>query len=48
MNEDKRINRDSDGFEIEGTPEEPQLDEVYVLKNGKAVKVEVPDDDGDD
>lgn len=32
-------------LEAEGFPEEPQMDEVYTMKNGHLVKLEVPDDD---
>ena len=42
------IVRDEEGFEIEGTPEEPQTDTAWVRDGkGNIIKLEVPDD-GDD
>lgn len=36
-------------FEVEGTPDEPQTDTIWVLTGrGEMVKVEVDDDAGDD
>lgn len=35
-------------FEKEYTPKEPVEDKVFVLKNGRAVEVDIPDDDDGD
>ena len=38
--------KDSIEYEIEGMPDEPQHDAVFVLDGrGRLVKMEVPDDD---
>ena len=49
MNKDNatpEIERDADGFEIEGAPEEPMLDTAWLRDGrGNLVRLEVPDDD---